>query len=374
MLVFGLGTAASAAELSCTKARQVASSAVLPAMAKHQIPGMSVAVVSGAKTCVFHYGVSALAGQRPVTNATMFEIGSISKTFTAALATYAQALGKLQLTDTVAKHMPELAGSDFGNLQLVHLGTHTTGGMPLQVPEELQNQEQLLAYLRAWKPSYETGTMRTYANLSIGVLGWIAARSLGQDFDTAVDQHLFKPLRLNSTYLRVPTDRMKAYAWGYNKDNKAVRVNPGLLDSEAYGIKTTATDLAVFLQANMGLLPLDKSLQTALQHTRMGYFHVGQMTQGLIWETYAMPVDVQTLRDGNASSLVLNPTPVSARAPTDAPKRNEWVNKTGATNGFGAYVAFVPAERFGIVLLANRNYPNADRVDMAHQIYSGLQR
>lgn len=343
-------------------------------MKKNQIPGMAVGLVFQGQTYVFNYGKASVKGQRLVNDDTIFEIGSISKTFTATLATYAETLGKLHLSDTVASYLPELADSDFGRLALYHLGTHTTGGLPLQLPDEIQNEAQLLSYFRAWKPPYKTGSVRTYANPSIGTLGLIAAKSMHQDFNTAMSHEIIEPLGLKSTYLSVPSEKMASYAFGYTKDKKPVRVNPGMLSSEAYGVKTTAQDLTRFLKANMGMLQLDSKLQTALDNSRKGYFQVGEMRQDLIWEEFALPVNLQVLQKGNSGALIYNPTPVIALAPPASQRPNAWVNKTGSTNGFGAYVAFVPSERFGIVVLANKNYPNEERVEIAHRIFEALSR
>jgi beta-lactamase class C len=373
-LVLGFSTVCHAYEIAREDVMQAVSATVLPAMEKNQIPGMAVALVLNERTYIFNYGVADLVEQYPVTDATIFEIGSISKAFTATLATHAEVMDKLKLTNKVATYLPALAGTDFGNLSLVHLGTHTVGGMPLQVPDDVHNKTQLLDYLRTWTAEYKAGTMRTYSNLSIGVLGWITARSLNQDFSAAMKEMLFGPMNLNNTYLTVPANQLTNYAWGYTKDMKAVRVNPGVLDSEAYGIKTTASDLSLFLKANMAMLPLHETLKTALGNTHKGYFTVGKMTQNLIWEAYSLPVDLPTLQAGNASSRILNPIAVSVKEPPSDENRQVWVNKTGSTNGFGAYVAFVPEKRFGIVLLANKNYPNAERVAIAHAIYSKINQ
>ncbi|WZB76462.1 serine hydrolase [Achromobacter insuavis] len=68
--------------------------------------------------------------RRAVSSDTLFELGSISKTFTVTLAAYAQATGRLSLTDSPAKWVPELQGSEFAKLTLVNLATHTAGGFP----------------------------------------------------------------------------------------------------------------------------------------------------------------------------------------------------------------------------------------------------
>ena len=55
------------------------------------------------------------------------------------------------------------------------------------------------------------------------------------------------------------------------------------------------------------------------------------------------------------------------------PQQAVWINKTGSTNGFAAYVAFVPAKKIGIVVLANKNVPIAPRVRLAYEILEKLE-
>lgn len=346
--------------------------AVRPVIKAHGIPGMAVGVIAGGKVRVFNYGVASKATGKPVTDRTLFEIGSVSKTFTATLASWARVNGRLSLTDKVSTYLPALKGTAFGDTRLLYLGTHTPGGMPLQVPDEIANEAKLMTWTARWKPSYPPGTMRTYSNVSIGMLGLITSKAMGGDFDALMEGRLFPALGLKDTFLNVPGGRTADYAQGYTKDDAPIRVAPGVLDAEAYGVKTTAADLLRFVQANMGLLKLDRDLQHAVMDTHTAYFRAGALTQDLIWEQYGWPVALDTLQDGNSSKMALDPIPAVAVIPPAPPRADVWINKTGSTNGFGAYVAFVPSRKLGIVILANKNYPNAARVALAHQILSRL--
>lgn len=353
---------------------QVVNEAARAAMRQHDIPGMAIAITSQGLQRFYSYGVESLQTRRAVTRDTLFELGSISKTFTATLATYAQANGQLALSDSPARFLPELAGSDFAALTLVNLGTHTTGGFPLQVPDAVRNEAQLMDYLKAWKPEHAAGTYRTYANPSIGMLGVATARSMKQPFAQAMEKELFPKLGLSSTFIEVPAAKMPQYAQGYNKQGAPVRVNPGVLAAEAYGVKSSARDMLRFVEANMGIGVLDEKLKRAIADTHVGYYQVGEMTQDLVWEQFPYPVTLDTLLAGNAGTLNSQGHAASALNPPLAPQDATWINKTGSTNGFGGYVAFVPGKKVGIVILANRNYPNEARVRLAAGILDELDK
>jgi beta-lactamase class C len=352
--------------------KSVVDMAIKPVMKKYDIPGMAVGVTVSGKAYVFDYGVASTETRKPVTHGTLFEIGSVSKTFTATLASYAQVSGQLSLSDKTSKYLPSLRGSKFGDVSLLNLGTHTPGGLPLQVPENIKNNDQLMKYFEQWQPAYAPGTYRTYANPSIGLLGLITAKSMNQDFDALMEELLFPALGMKSSYINVPQAKMADYAQGYTKAGAPIRMAAAVLSSEAYGVKTTAADMIRFVEANMKMIKLDEKLQRAITDTHTGYFKAGVMTQDLIWEQYPYPVELKTLLEGNSPAMVFKAMPVTEITPPQQPRNDVLINKTGSTNGFGAYIAFIPKKRLGIVMLANKNYPIEDRVTIAHQLLAQL--
>jgi beta-lactamase class C len=366
-----LATAARAADAPAGISAAV-DRAVRPLLEEHGAPGVAVAVTVGGQRYFFSYGVAAKDTNTPVTEDTLFEIGSVSKTITATLATYAQALGKLSLDDHPGQYMPQLRDSALDQASLLHLGTYTAGGLPLQFPDGVGNNAEMATYFQQWKPAAHPGTQRRYSNPSIGLFGHIAALAMDSDFADLVETELFPKLGLERSYIRVPEAEVARYAWGTNKNGKAVRVTPAVLDAEAYGVKASAVDLVRFVESNIRPDALEPALRQAVEGTHIGYFKVGEMVQGLGWEQYPYPVTLERLLAGNSTTMSMKPNAAAALASPQAPSEPTLFNKTGSTGGFGAYVAFVPAKQIGIVLLANKNVPIPARITAAHAVLEQL--
>lgn len=337
-------------------------------MNEHDISGMSFGVIIDGKSHFYHYGLADKKAKIPVSENTIFELGSISKTFAATLASYSELNGTLTLEDTADKYIPYLKNSTIGNTKLINLATYSAGGLPLQVPDEVKNNKELLSYYKSWQPVFSVNSKRLYSNASIGLFGYISALSMDADYTQLMEEKILPSLNMPNTFINVPNDKMADYAFGYNAAGDAIRVNPGMLDAEAYGIKSTIKDMTQFMAANMGLVPLDKDIQQALDNNRKGYYQASTFTQGLGWEMYPYPTQLNTLLEGNSMDVVLKPQAIKIDNYPTPILNNVWVNKTGATNGFGGYIAYIPAEKSGIVILANKNYPNADRVKAAYTI------
>jgi beta-lactamase class C len=350
------------------------SQAVGRLMKEYDVPGLAVAVTIDGQDYFFNFGVASKAARTPVTEDTLFEIGSVSKTFTAILAGYAQTLGKLSLDDHPSKFMPELRHSAIDATTLLNLGTFTAGGLPLQFPDDLRTEAEMKTYFRQWESSAKPGTQRQYSNPSIGLLGHITALAMKRPFTKLVETEIFPRLGLRHSYIHVPAAAMGDYAWGYSKAGKPIRVNPGMFDAEAYGIKSSATDMIRFVDANIRPDTLEEPVRRAVEETHVGYFKSGELVQGLGWEQYPYPVTLERLLAGNANTMTMDTHAATRLTPPRNGTDPTLFNKTGSTNGFSAYVAFVPAKKIGLVLLANKNVPIPARVIAGYAVLDELTR
>ena len=97
------------------------------------------------------------------------------------------------------------------------------------------------------------------------------------------------------------------------------------------------------------------------------------MTQALGWERYAYPISLEKLQAGNSAEMALQPQTVERFSVPKPAEGDLLLNKTGSTNGFGAYILLLPARDTGLVILANRNYPNAERARLALQLLDAIE-
>ena len=243
-----------AGEALADRLKALVDAAVQPVMKANDIPGLAVAISLKGEPHYFSYGLASKEDGRRVTPETLFEIGSVSKTFTATLAGYALTQDKMRLDDRASQHWPVHCRAAASTASACStFATYTAGGLPPQFPDSVQkDQAQIRDYDRQWQPTYAPGSQRLYSNPSIGLFGYLAARSLGQPFERLERGAASVPaLGLEQTHLDVPEAALAQYAQGYGKDDRPLRVGPGPLDAEGYGVKTSAADLLRFVDANL---------------------------------------------------------------------------------------------------------------------------
>lgn len=346
---------------------------IKPLMKQEQIPGMSVAISVNGKQAIYHYGVQSKQTQIPVSDRTLYEIGSLSKTFTATLATYAQIQGKLDFSQSVSHYLPELKGSAFDNVSVMNLATHTSG-LSLFVPSDIKTNDQLMAYYQKWLPDNEVGQYRSYSNLGVGLLGIVTAKQLNMPFSQAMEKLMLPSLGLKHTYIHVPKSQEKYYAQGYNKQNQPVRLNLEILGPEAYGLKSNAKDLIRYLEINMQSIKVAKTWQEAIENTHTGVYLTDSFVQDMMWESYPWPVSLSQLLQGNRDDMALKPQKVELIKPAMAPEVRAYYNKTGSSNGFATYAIFIPEEKIAIVMLSNKWIPIPQRITATYQLLEKIER
>jgi beta-lactamase class C len=348
-----------------------AEASFVPVIKQYDLPGIAVGVTQNGVHKFYTSGLASRPDNRPVTPDTLFEIGSISKVFTATLAALAEERGKLNLKDSAAHYLCSDACSFGDNLTLMDLATHHSGGLPLNAPHDLADVNSVVNWLKGWHPS-QPGT-RSYSNVSIGILGYITGKAMGSNYAEVAQTVLFPAFGLNNTWIQVPQKQMGQYAFGYDKEtNEPIRLEPAVLGAEAYGLKSSARDMLKILDIELGGGQASDELRKAVKRTQEGQYKTTLFTQDMIWEQYQWPANQQSMLSGNGFDFALKPQPVEKISPPLPPQKDVIVNKTGSTKGFGGYIAFVPSKGIGIVVLANKNYPSEARVKATFSLISAL--
>ncbi len=309
---------------------------------EHRVPGMSVVVMRGDDTVIARgYGHLEAGGERPVGAATVFQLGSISKQFLAALVIRLVEDGRLSLDDAVTRHLPEFTLLP-ADVTVRHLLNHTSGMRELFAQEVYRGgiedlsrgPEELARIARESPVDVAPGSRWSYTNTGYTTLTFLVERVTGQSYEHALDARLFTPLGLASMRQCTPLPTDADEARGHVLDAGVVTV--------------AAPENMHWIRGDGGLCgsAVDLARWTRLLHT-------GRVVSPASYAAMTAPTPVSSgglAAYGFGLSLI-------------EPDARRKIAHGGAMLGYSAMAAWYPDDELTVVVLTNRGDAGADAIE-----------
>ena len=301
-----------------------------------QSGGVAVAWVDADGPAFFQTGQFDAADPRPITPDTQFELGSVTKVFTALLLADSERAGKVSRSDPAARYLlpaDDAAQAELAKITLLSLATHTSGlpRLPANIgsdpdgasdPYASYDTAALIAGLRLHGPAADVGRKFAYSNFGVSVLGEALASAWGTSYAAALRDRVLAPLGMNATTLGLagqtaPVELAPGHVGGQRVPNWTF-----LVCAPCGAARSSARDMAIFLEACLGRreTPLRATIDATLQPQREDEDSGSKI--GLGWMLF-----------GSAERPIV------------------WHG--GATAGSHAFVAFSPQTGAGVAILAN---------------------
>ena len=194
-------------------------------MLERRVPGAAIAVVKNGKIVKKQgYGVASVEFNVPVTTATVFEIGSITKQMTAAAVLLLVEEGKINLDEKISVYLPNTPEA-WKNVSVRNLLTHTSGiksytaiGVGFELTKRMKRDEFIKA-LSSYPLDFETGSRYSYSNSGYNLLGFIIEAASGKSYWDFMQARIFQKLGMTQTFDRDPKYVIKNRATGYELEN-----------------------------------------------------------------------------------------------------------------------------------------------------------
>jgi D-alanyl-D-alanine-carboxypeptidase/D-alanyl-D-alanine-endopeptidase len=299
-------------------------------------------------TRIFSFGNMSKAHNVPVNENTLFDIGSITKTFTTLLLADMVKQGIVNLTDPIDKYLPaSVKVPEFNGIKITleDLWTHTSGlpewpsniwlNNKVGTINQHYNASLLYQGLSNTKLTREPGSKFQYSSFGIGLLGHILSLKAGIPFDQLLKDRILNVLGMNDTKITLSQNEIKnRFPVGHmgGKEISTPTIPTIMADAGAY--RSTAADLLKYVSANLGFLhtKLDDAIQ--LQHLIR---HSGIPLNLVNYSGY-VALDYRILTNLGTETL----------------------SHSGAINGWNANIAFIPAKQIGVVTLCSCDVTDAD--------------
>jgi D-alanyl-D-alanine carboxypeptidase len=165
--------------------------------------------------------------RKPATTATRYRVGSITKTFAAAMILQLVEEGKLKLSDTLDKFFPQIPNA--GKTSIAHLLTHRSGIDFGKEPDFVswsrnpRTKDEMLAFIGRGKPDFEPGEKRVYSNAGYVLLGYIIEKLDRRPYRDALKKRITDKLGLKDTYAgtgKTNVSKEESFSYSYAGDWK----------------------------------------------------------------------------------------------------------------------------------------------------------
>lgn len=292
---------------------------------------IAIGIIEGDKEYTFGYRKSTDSIRAIKNNNTLFEIGSLTKVFTASMLMQEVSEGTVSLEDRVQDHLPEvrIKQDSFGGefLQIKHLTTHTSG----LKHRPFMSFEKYSKYLRGLKINYKPGSNWQYNNMAVALLGHIILEKKQQSWEEALQSSLLNPLQMKNTYSNSSQAPLKGRMQCVDKkrnsgDCRFETQDPFIWPSGS--MVSNMNDLMVWLRANIETPTIVSYIKSTHQipadNIPNPYFKNGR--QGYIW----WHID---------------------------PATNDYIAHGGTTPDHTIMFFFSKQNRKGVIVYANANWP-----------------
>jgi CubicO group peptidase (beta-lactamase class C family) len=299
---------------------------------KSNTVGVIIGIINNNRVTAYSYGETIKHNDKLPKADNFFEIGSITKTFTATLLAWYVNEGVVKLTDPITKFLPDsvAANPELKSITLLNLSNHTSG--LARIPDNLVSnatdalnpykdytKELLYAYLKTCKLNSKPGEKYAYSNLAVGLLGNILENISGEPYSQMVREIISKPLGMFSTDQYLNPLLAPRFVQVYNAGGQPTEPWDFDVLAACGALRSTLNDMLLYAKAN--LHPGTDALSKAIGLTHKVTFNK-DVKIGLAWHI-----------------ITVNGV--------------EYYYHNGITNGSNCFLAFNTEKNIAVVVLSN---------------------
>lgn len=320
-------------------------------MKKSKIPAISAVIINEKETKYFNYGYFNSTNDIIVNEETLFELGSLSKSYTALAIFLLQEQGKLSLDDPITKYIPWLKMKFNGDYEGSYINSYVdlkisnflyqSSGIPFQtigyIPEG--NSDNMLEYtvrtLENINLDFYPGSKHQYATLNYDVLALVIENITGQTYEEFITENILVPLNLNNTYTYKSKDVLDKLIPGYKMNFfQAIPYDAPIYrgNTAAGYIMSSAKDMGQWMRIQLGLVEVPLEYKEIISKTHQGDTSVA--SQGDYYYAGGWQVHI----------------------------RKENIFHGGSNPNYSSMLIMKPQENLGVCVLTNMNSGAADYI------------